>query len=301
MTTNLIFVRHGESEYNRLNRLLQAELDGTATLASTRELTNIQLLLPRMDIDAVFARPDSVHRLTKHGRTMVGNATMLWLNQLLRDTGERNPLLYASPYLRTLETARLLCLDGNWTISGTLAERDFGSAHRLTPKDRLHISGYRHVNDCRYGDGHFYRPVEGETAAELVRRVSRWLARLSTVLQAGDQPKTVVIVTHGEVIWAARHLLMGINFLEPLPETDPMLKIANGSIFHAALADTDWLSSSSKFSYIAPDPLHAASRQEKEDWKNWATTTVTCDDPSARVTPSDIDRILDGASRRLVD
>ena len=115
--------------------------------------------------------------------------------------------LYASPFVRALETARLIgsVLGLDPTIVEALQEQDFGTL-RGEPYDAVRADPTWHTDRWRY------RPPGGETLEEVYRRVGPALDAIAE-RHLGQQ---VVVVSHGGVM-AALHAWTSMRSFEGVP------------------------------------------------------------------------------------
>jgi len=115
--------------------------------------------------------------------------------------------LYASPFVRALETARVIgsVLGLEPSVVEALREQDFG---------RLKGQGYDSVRDdpTWHSDRWRYRPPEGETLEEVFHRVGPAFDELAA-RHLGEQ---VVVVSHGGVM-AALHSWCRVRRVEGDP------------------------------------------------------------------------------------
>ena len=191
--------------------------------------------LSEHDLRRTLSRRDYDHELTGRGWDQVRRAAEA-LERALDDT----PVLwYTSPMTRALQTASHLSTwtgssrpsDARWAVDDRIIERDFGDFGRTRPANRERLfPGHPDVKDMRYGSGHHYCPRGGESAAALVARVRSFLSDVTQDANDAAGPIDVVVVAHGEVIWAVRHLLERRPFLTPLPSSDHFVPFTNGSI-----------------------------------------------------------------------
>lgn len=139
--------------------------------------------------------------------------------------------LYASPFVRALETARLIgsVLGLDPVVVGALQEQDFGS---------LRGQGYDSVRSdpTWHTDRWRYRPPGGETLEEVFHRVGPALDAIAD-RHLGQQ---VVVVSHGGVM-AALHAWTTVRRVEGLP---PISANAAG-----------WVVERSGALYVGPSPL----------------------------------------------
>lgn len=106
---------------------------------------------------------------------------------------------YTSEYVRAMETAGLMNLGGpKWFCDFFISERLWGDLDSLTEQERQDRFG--EALKMRDVEPFFWSPPGGESFAQLCLRVDRMLATLAR--ECSD--KRVVIVCHGEVMWAFR-------------------------------------------------------------------------------------------------
>jgi broad specificity phosphatase PhoE len=139
--------------------------------------------------------------------------------------------LYASPFVRALETARLVgaALGLDPTVVEELREQDFGS---------LRGRGYDAVREdpTWHTDRWRYRPGGGETLEEVFHRVGPALDGIAE-RHLGEQ---VVVVSHGGVM-AALHAWTTVRRIEGVP---PIAANAAG-----------WVVERRATTYVGPFPL----------------------------------------------
>jgi probable phosphoglycerate mutase len=115
--------------------------------------------------------------------------------------------LYASPFVRALETARLIgaSLGLDPIVVDALREQDFG---------RLRGQGYESAREdpVWHTDRWRFRPPEGETLEEVFHRVGPALDEIAAK-HLGEQ---VVVVSHGGVM-AALHAWTTVRRVEGMP------------------------------------------------------------------------------------
>jgi broad specificity phosphatase PhoE len=178
--TELILVRHGESEGN----VAAARAHGTGAH---------EIDVPARDADVV---------LSDLGRQQA-SAVGLALAGMGPDA--RPEVLACSPYARARETARLACaaagLDLPTHVDERLRDRELGVLDRLT------VSGvearYPEEAERRRWQGKFYhRPAGGESWADVVLRLRTWLSDLDRDLPGAR----VLVVSHDVVIALVRYV-----------------------------------------------------------------------------------------------
>lgn len=179
MPSDLVLVRHGESEGNKAK--------------------NLQDLFK----DKAFAeRHSSLWRLTNQGRYQA-NAAGLWIRNnivpILPD--EKFFRYYCSSYVRAIETAGGLGLNGQWRENFYLRERDWGFLDVMSreerdlrfPRELIHMRREKFLN----------APPNGESIAGLCLRADK----VNSTLSRECARKPVIMVLHGEWMWAERILL----------------------------------------------------------------------------------------------
>jgi len=176
LPNDIVLVRHGESEGNIANRMSKRGDDSAYT-------------------DVFRARHSSLWRLTDKGRKQAHMAGE-WIRENIDDRFDR---YCVSEYIRTQETAALLGLpDAVWYPDFYLRERDWGDLELKTETERAELFG--ETLRKRASDTFFWCPPNGESLAELCLRVDRVLHTLHRECEG----KRVIIVCHGEVMWAFR-------------------------------------------------------------------------------------------------
>jgi NAD+ kinase len=227
MPIDLVLVRHGQSEQNLASHLAK---HGDSSLYT----------------EAFRSRHGSQHRLTAKGRQQADKAGK-WLRANGLEYFDRR---YASAYVRAKETAGLLSVDGpDWIVEPLLREREWGDWDGMSPEDRAVRSAESlRVKDT---DPFYWIPPNGESIAQLTNR----LRPILNTLHRECSDKRVVIVCHGEVMWAFRFILerMSIDRWQGLEGSrEPGVKIFNCQVLHytrrnpgsGKLADhLDWLRS----------------------------------------------------------
>lgn len=183
MPIDLVFVRHGQSEGNIVQRSFKYG-DG-------------------MDLpEGFFNTHDWRYRLTADG-VMQAEIAGKWLHEQFGDISKAFDERYVSPYIRTRETAlHLGGLDCSWLVDDRLPERDWGVYNSVHPDDRHkhfpHSERMKEVSSLRW------RPDGGEALmSEVLLRFRDWL----DTLHREQNEKRVLAVAHGELIWVARYVL----------------------------------------------------------------------------------------------
>lgn len=220
LPTDLILVRHGESE-------------GNVATKFSRQGDN------RYFTTALLARHSSRFRLSPEGREQA-KATGKWIREELGKNdfmcGKEFDRYLTSEYARAMETALLLGLpNANWYINSYLRERGWGDMEVL-PED---------ARRRRFGDSmrvkieepFHWRPPNGESIAELCLRVDRVL---DTLHRESEKRRRVIIVCHGEVMWAFRARLERLThdqYKKLDLSKNPHDRIHNGQVLHYTRCD----------------------------------------------------------------
>jgi NAD+ kinase len=178
MPIDLVLVRHGESEGN----IAQKATERGDHSHFTQEFRN---------------RHNSTWRLSPKGRHQAETAGQ-WIRQNMAYLLPFNRY-YVSEYTRALETAARLGLpNAEWKVDFYLRERDYGALDAIPDSER-----YERFADAmrrRNVDSFFWAPPDGESMAQLCLRIDRVIE----TLHRECSEKKVIIVAHGEVMWAFR-------------------------------------------------------------------------------------------------
>lgn len=175
---DLVLVRHGQSESNAAKRLSEKGDHSAFT-------------------EAFRNRHSSSFRLTDLGRKQAKRAGNWIQDNLCADFNFDRTI--TSEYTRAMETAGLLGLsNAEWLCEFYLTERDWGDLDVLPEDERQEKFGA--ALRKREVEPFFWRPPNGESFAQLCLRVDRVLHTLHR--ECSD--KRVIIVCHGEVMWAFR-------------------------------------------------------------------------------------------------
>lgn len=179
---DLVFVRHGQSEGNAAKQLSKAGKHDAIG-------------------DVFRERHTRSFRLTDLGRTQA-QAAGAWIRQEFFKDGIGFDRYYTSEYARAMETAVLLDLPhAEWFRDFNLTERNWGRLDAI-PEHERHAQ-YGKELALRNVEPFFWTPPSGESFAELCRR----LRDVLQTLHRECTDKRVLIVCHGEVMWAFRILL----------------------------------------------------------------------------------------------
>ncbi|EFA86670.1 phosphoglycerate mutase domain-containing protein [Heterostelium album PN500] len=201
----LVLVRHGQSEGNEAqSRSKRGDLS-----AYTPEFKK---------------KHSSTYRLTDKGIQQAKIAGK-WVRENIAQVFDR---YYTSEYVRAMETASLLGLEeSKWLTEIQLRERDKGKMDNISWTEKNEKFG--HEMELRKRDSFFWAPPGGESIANICTRVEHTF----TTLRRECANKRVVIVCHGEIMWAFRvrlERLSQIRFHQLQSSKDPRDQIHNTSI-----------------------------------------------------------------------
>jgi probable phosphoglycerate mutase len=137
MSVRLILVRHGETHWNKANKLQG----------------KIEILL------------------NKNGIRQVRKTAVK-----IKKSGEKPTIIIASPLARAMQSASIISnmLGIPFTINKNLSERDFGGLEGLTWKEinKLYGPNFKEIDRKQQYD---YRPYGGESAEEVRKRILNFL------------------------------------------------------------------------------------------------------------------------------
>lgn len=205
MPNDLVLIRHGHSEGN-LVMGHSKKGDNSFVTSDFRET------------------PGHRWRLTERGRAEAAAAGR-WLSENFPLGFDR---CYASPFIRTMETAAHLGLVGaEWRLDQRLRERDWGEMNSMPREEQASL--YPQNARVKRIDAMYWRPPAGESIADVRLRVRNFFDTLHRECEG----LRVVVVTHGEFMSAARAALEYFSDEEwVMAESDPSQKIYNAHIYH---------------------------------------------------------------------
>jgi broad specificity phosphatase PhoE len=208
--TELILVRHGESEGNVAREAAEAEQAD-------------EILIDQRDPDVP---------LSGRGRSQA-EAVGRWLADL---AGERRPAIaWVSPYMRARQTAELAlgaaALQLPLHVDERLRDRELGILDRLTSRGVT----ARYPDEARrrrYLGKMYYRPPGGESWADMALRLRSFLADLDRTHEGGCG----LVVCHDAVILVLRYVLEELSEKEIL-DLAASQSLGNGSVTRIARPD----------------------------------------------------------------
>jgi broad specificity phosphatase PhoE len=177
MPARLVFVRHGESEANVINRALRRN-----------EIADYP--------PQYLTTPDREIRLSRQGAEQA-DKTGRWL---AGEYPQGFDLIYVSDHTRAKETAARICLAAGWEavsirIDPLLGERSWGEFDRLSPEERAALLARHRIDPLHTPMPH------GETLLATRDRSRHLLERAAREMSG----KRVLVISHGEfieAIWA---------------------------------------------------------------------------------------------------
>lgn len=208
MPNDIIFVRHGQSEANIVQKMSREEIHHEHE-------------------EAINDRPDWQQRLSEKGIEQAKIAK-LWIDENLGGVKSFDGR-YVSPFLRTRETAAYIGgIDANeWTIDDRIVERSWG-VYGIVPRaeQRAH---FPLTSKLQQTTPWYVRFDGGESMPDVYGRFRDFQGTLHRE-QSG---RRVIVVSHGDFINVARY---GIERMRPEQweaiDRDPSLTIRNCSITH---------------------------------------------------------------------
>lgn len=187
MPKELLFIRHGESEAN---------------IVQKHDDHGLEEVLAR----SIFDRPDWQNRLTERGVEQA-RQTKKWIDRELGGLAAFDSL-YVSPFLRTRETAAYVGGDEleGWTIDDRIVERSwgvYGKVPRAEQRSQFPLTAVEKASNPWY-----IRLDGGESMPDVYARFRDFQG----TLHREQIDRKVVVVTHSDFINAARY---GVERLTP--------------------------------------------------------------------------------------
>lgn len=182
MSRTLTLVRHGESESNAAKRAAEKGK-------------------PFPQESQLMGVHTSERRLTDRGMEQAKQAGE-WVRGFLAEQKGITVRGYVSPYVRAAETAGLMRLSIDWRIDPRLSERNWGDVDQMTQAERMRL--FRRELDLRRQFALFWAPPGA--GSESLMDVFLRLRDLDTTLEKRCSGMNVVLVCHGETMYAERFL-----------------------------------------------------------------------------------------------
>jgi broad specificity phosphatase PhoE len=208
MPNDLVFIRHGQSEANTVQRDENHGYDEST-------------------VRALFRRPDWQHRLTSRGIEQARQAKH-WLDENLGGL-ESFDALYVSPFYRTRETAAHIGGPdlGGWTIDDRVVERSWGVYGKRPTAEQRAL--FPMTVEEKAQNPWYTRLDGGESMPDVYSRFRDFQGTLHRE-QSG---KRVCVVSHGDFMNAARY---GIERMTPEEwekiDADRAYALQNCTILH---------------------------------------------------------------------
>jgi len=226
MPVDLLFVRHGRSEGNEA-REQSKQGDESAYTPAFR------------------ARLNREWRLTDLGVSQAQAAGRWISEQVDRPFGG----CYTSEYVRARETAAHLGLpEASWVQDILLRERSWGRADFVMPESERYELFAKELA-ARRQDPCYWRPPEGESLADVYVRITLVLDKVRECSPDG----ACILVTHEDVMWAARFLLEGLTqeqWRALLLSDNPCDKLHNGQVLQYSRRDPSTGRCSGSFEWV---------------------------------------------------
>lgn len=207
MPIDLVLVRHGQSESNVANRAARKGDESLFTLEH---------------VD----RHSRTFRLTDEG-IVQAKRVGAWLREQGLTPADKH---FVSAYTRAKETAFHMGIpNARWYVDYLLRERDYGDMDVMKPSDKS--ERYAQSMKMRERDPFYWIPPNGESFATLCMRVDRFIQTLHR--ECTD--KRVLVVSHGETMWAMRMRLERLTEAQWHAQhvaRDPAFRIGNCQVLH---------------------------------------------------------------------
>lgn len=223
MPNNLVLVRHGQSEANVMQKASKA--------GNHKHYT-----------DEVMTVPDRSWRLTAQGVTQAETAGDWIANQL--PAFDRS---IVSPFTRTRETAANLDLpNASWEENRTIRERSWGEIDSISKEEFR--KNYPQNANLQAKDPLYWAPPAGESLANVSENRVRSILNTMHRENEGDN---VLMVTHGEFIWATRLTLERWSDEEfMLRDSDENERIHNCMVVHYTRIDPNTGVQAAKLNWV---------------------------------------------------
>lgn len=169
----------------------------------------LNLYLIRHGQSEVNARPDEIGQSPLVNLTELGKNQALKLKKRLAEDKIYFDQVYSSPYVRALDTAKIVCGDYFPNITTAAELREY-SAGDWTGKSRSQtVTNEVKLNMANLGNG--FLPPNGESLHMVQRRASDWLEQHIINNVNLNTPINIGIFSHGMTIKCLLHYIMGFD------------------------------------------------------------------------------------------
>jgi broad specificity phosphatase PhoE len=215
--TELVFVRHGESEANIVYQI--AKERGGSYSEEFRKKPNSEMELS----------PRGVEQALAAGR---------WIKENIN--GGVFAQYYVSPFKRAMHTAGYLQLPESetkkvWKVRDYIREQSYGYFDSLTTEEQK--EKYPEIMARKNIDGIYWARLGGESMADLVFRTKIGIVQ---TLYREVPGQNAIVVAHGNLLWAVRIIMEGLTY-ERYKELDsqgnPMEKMNNCQVLQYTRVD----------------------------------------------------------------
>lgn len=245
MPRNLVLVRHGQSE---ANIMIEASKQGDHSYYFEDAMTV----------------PDRSWRLSSFGVEQAQTAGA-WVKDNI-PTFDRH---IVSPYVRTCETAAHLNIyNASWEENRVIRERSWGEITSI-PRDVFREKYALNANFKKV-DPLYWAPPGGESIANVAENRVR---NVLGTLHRENSDENVLMVTHGEFIWATRLVLerwSDEDFLEH--DKDPDYKIHNCTVIHYSKVNPETYEEMNKLRWVRrgyPVQENGVWTMKMHDWEEF--------------------------------
>ncbi|WP_104104780.1 histidine phosphatase family protein [Arthrobacter sp. 08Y14] len=227
MPRNLFLVRHGQSEANIMQKASKA---GDPSLYTEETMTV----------------PDRSWRLTELG-VQQAKVAGAWI----AEQNIKFDRAVVSTYTRARETAAMLGLEVRWEESRVIRERSWGEIGSMSKQD--FARKYSQNAQYRDNDPLYWAPPAGESIANVAENRVR---NILSTLHRENPRENVLMVTHGEFMWATRLVLERWSDEEFLDrDADKTEIIHNCTVLQYTSADPE-----------NPDQVHEKLHRVRRSW-----------------------------------
>lgn len=169
----------------------------------------LNLYLIRHGQSEVNARPDEIGQSPLVNLTELGKNQALKLKKRLAEDNIYFDQVYSSPYIRAIDTAKIVC--GDYFPNITTAEelREY-SAGDWTGKSRSQtVTNEVKLNMANLGNG--FLPPNGESLHMVQRRASDWIEKHIVNNFNLNSSANIGVFSHGMTIKCLLHYIMGFD------------------------------------------------------------------------------------------